>query len=138
MPNMAYAFIMGHLGRDPETKAIPSGDTVTEFSVAVNTGKRPKQGEPEKPPLWVKVSVWGKRGEVCQQYLHKGDPVLVQGRFEVETYQDKGGAMKVQVKVRADDFQFLKGRDEAAPMATGGGYVAPVPPVVDAADDLLF
>ena len=71
----------GNLGRDPESRVLNSGDTVTSFSLAVK-GRRKDDG-----PMWVRVSVWGKQGDTCKSFLHKGSGVIVYGNlsYDLET-----------------------------------------------------
>ncbi len=74
MPALNRVELIGHLGRNPETRYTSTGKTVCQFSVAVN---RPNAPEPD----WFQVNAWGKLGEVCQQYLTKGRLVFVSGRL---------------------------------------------------------
>ena len=97
--------IAGRLGGDAEVRRTQGGDAVTSFSVAVDdrTGK-------EKPAVWFRCSLWGKRGESLAQYLTKASKVAVSGELSVEVYEGK-----TQLNVRAEQVTLLGGgqdRDE--------------------------
>ena len=107
MPNHSDITIVGHLGRDAETKQVGSS-TVTEFTVAVN--HRDKKGD---TTMWFSCALWGKRGEAVAQYLTKGKAVLVSGRFWVRDYEGKNGP-SYSLEVNANDLVLLGGKDDAA------------------------
>lgn len=73
--------IIGHLGRDPEMRYTPSGQAVTNFSVAVSNEYKNKNGEQVKETTWFRVSNFGNAAEACNTYLHKGSLVFVEGRI---------------------------------------------------------
>jgi single-strand DNA-binding protein len=73
--------IVGHLGRDPEMRYTPGGQPVTNFNLAVNRQYNDSAGQAVKETTWFRVSTWGKTAENCNQYLHKGSLVLVEGRL---------------------------------------------------------
>jgi single-strand DNA-binding protein len=99
---------IGRLGKEPEMKYLQSGDAVANFSIAVGWKSKDKEGAE-----WVNITAFGKLGEVCGQYLHKGSQVFVQGRFKTDKYTDKNGVEKYSTKIQADKIQFL-GKNEAA------------------------
>jgi len=101
--------IIGNLGRDPEQRFTPSGDPVTSFSVATSR----KYGEVDET-TWFRVSTWEKLAETCNQYLHKGSKVLVEGALkpEINVYQRKDGSYAASYDVTADTVRFLSGKDE--------------------------
>jgi len=76
--------ITGNLGKDPETRYIPSGDAVTNFSVAVNERWTGKDGQPKKRTIWYRVTAFGKLGENVAKYLHAGSHVYVEGRLNAD------------------------------------------------------
>ena len=110
MPNFAQVTLIGHLGKDPETKTVGS-DTVTTFSLATN--KRRKDGDLS---TWWNCSMWGKRGETIRQYLGKGDPILVVGEAYQRPYTTKDGREGVALEVDVRDWSFVgvKGDQSAA------------------------
>ena len=120
--------IAGNLGRDPEMRYMPDGTAVTSFSVATNRRWTNRQtGEPQEETLWFRVSVWGKQGEVANQYLSKGRQVLVEGTLQgdpatggptIWTRQD--GTAGSSFEIRADTVRFIGSREDSF-SAPGGG-----------------
>ncbi|MCA9979458.1 MAG: single-stranded DNA-binding protein [Anaerolineales bacterium] len=115
--------IVGNLGGDPEMRYMPDGTAVTSFSVATNRRWNNQQGQPVDETTWFRVSVWGRRAEVANQYLTKGSKVLVEGRLKPDmntggprmwTRQD--GTVAASFEVTADNFSFVGSRGD-----DGGG-----------------
>lgn len=105
--------IIGHLGRDPETRYLPSGDAVTNFSVATTEKWRDKQtGEQKEATEWHNVSTFGKLAEICSQYLRKGSQVYVEGSLRTRKYADKDGIERYSTGIKADTMKMLGGRQE--------------------------
>ena len=105
--------IIGHLGRDPETRYLPSGDAVTNFSVATTEKWRDKQtGEQKEATEWHNVSTFGKLAEICSQYLHKGSQVYVEGSLRTRKYTDRDGVERYSTGIKADTMKMLGGRQE--------------------------
>ena len=100
------SIIIGHLGRDPELRYTPSGKPVCDFSVATNLGK-------DKPPVWWKVTAWGKLAENCNQHLAKGMPVQCVGTATASAWQDRDGNPRASLELVARNVTFL-GRTPAA------------------------
>ena len=73
--------IVGNVGRDPEMRYTPSGQAVTNFNIATNRQYTASDGTMVKETIWFRVSTWGKTAENCNQYLHKGSKVLIEGRL---------------------------------------------------------
>lgn len=111
------AQIIGNLGTDPETKTIKSGNTVCSFSVAVNG--RDENGEDKV--TWVRVSAWGKTGDLCQQFLAKGRQVFVAGRLTQREYEDKNGVKRTSLELNAEGVQFIGGADKGGQGGGNGG-----------------
>lgn len=111
------AQIIGNLGTDPETKTLKSGNTVCSFSVAVNG--RDENGEDKV--TWVRVSAWGKTGELCQQFLAKGRQVFVAGRLSQREYEDKNGVKRTSLELNAEGVQFIGGADKGGQGGGNGG-----------------
>jgi len=116
---MSYHTIIlaGNLGRDPEMRYTPSGQPVTNFSVAANRQYTNNNGETVKETIWFRVTAWGKMAEVCNQYLKKSSKVLVEGRLNPDlstggpriwTRQD--GTAAASFEVTAQTVRFLGGK----------------------------
>ena len=119
--------IVGHIGKDPEMRYTPAGQAVTNFSVATNRQYTGSNGEQVKETNWFRVSVWGKTAENCNQYLHKGSLVLVEGRLVCDPktgsprlYTRQDGSPGTAFEVSANTVRFLSGREgESAVQNTG-------------------
>jgi single-strand DNA-binding protein len=130
--------IAGHLGRDPEMRYTPAGQAVTNFNLAANrqytdlSGQCGGRCEASRKHTWFRVSAWGKTAENCNQYLHKGSPVLVEGRLvcDPETgsprlYTRQDGSPASSFEVSASTVRFLSGREgENEPEPAGNGSAA--------------
>lgn len=120
--------ITGNVGRDPEMRYTPSGQAVTSFSVAINESYTSNSGEKIKKTIWFRVSAWGKQAETCNQFLKKGQMVLVEGRLtgdqatggpRIWTGQD--GQPRSSFEVNASIVRFLSSRQDG-----DGGMSGPV------------
>jgi len=88
--------IIGRLGRDPEMRYTPSGQSVTSFSVATDRRWTDANGQRQERTTWFRVSAWGKLGEICNQYLSKGRQVMIEGEMqEPRPYQGRDGEWRV-------------------------------------------
>ncbi|MGD8813989.1 MAG: single-stranded DNA-binding protein [Anaerolineales bacterium] len=111
--------LVGNLGRDPEMRYTPSGQAVTNLSVATNRTYTNSSGDQVKETVWFRVAVWGRQAESCHQYLRKGRQVLVEGRLVADengnpaiwTRQD--GTSGSRFEVNAQTVRFLGGRGDA-------------------------
>src|SRR5574338_1196027 len=110
--------ITGHLGREPEMHYTPSGQAVTNFNLAANRQYSDSNGQVVKETTWFRVSTWGKTAENCNQYLHKGSLVLVEGRLvcDPETggprlYTRQDGSPGTACEVSASTVRFLSSRE---------------------------
>ncbi len=100
-------FLMGNLTRDPELRYIPSGQAVCSFSIAVNRTYASQSGEKKEEVSYIRVVVWARRAEVCNEYLKKGSPVMVEGRLQSRAWEDKDGGKRSTLEVIAQNVQFL-------------------------------
>ena len=100
--------IIGYLGRDPELRYTPNGNAVCNFSVATTE----KVGS-EDITTWFRISAWGKQGELCNEYLHKGSQVYIEGKLRAETYTDREGQNRTNLEVNAREIQFLGRRNDS-------------------------
>ena len=98
--------IVGYLGKDVETRYLPDGTAVGNFSVAT-TEKMKKGGESHELTTWFRVSVFGKLAEVCAQYLQKGSQVYLEGRLSQQEFSDRDGNKRTSREVKASEVQFL-------------------------------
>jgi single-strand DNA-binding protein len=124
--------IIGNLGKDPEMKYTPSGKAITTFSVAVGRMSRDQAtGENREETEWFRIVAWDKLAETCNQFLHKGSKVYIEGRLQTRKYTDNNNQERTMVEVVANDMQMLDSRQaggqapSAAPerggQSAGGG-----------------
>ncbi len=109
--------LIGNLGRDPELKATPSGQSVARFSVATTETWKNQAGEKQSKTEWHNIVVWGKQAEIAEKYLRKGKQILVEGRIQYREYTDQAGVKKTACDIRCDNFVMLGRADEGS----GGG-----------------
>ncbi len=115
--------LIGHLGHDPDVRYLDNGTALTTFNVATNqsyTIGEDRQTETE----WHRCTAWGKLGELCAQYLHKGSRTYVEGRLRTHRWEDESGQLRTIVEIVIHDLMMLDRRS--------------APPVPDDADELPF
>ena len=113
--------LMGNLTRDPEMRTTPNGQNVTNFSLAVNRTWRGNDGEQQEAVSYIDCVAWGKAGEILNQYLNKGSAVLVSGRLDQRSWDDKdSGQKRSKIEVVVEDFNFVGGGS-----GSDGGSSAP-------------
>jgi single-strand DNA-binding protein len=126
--------LIGNLGKEPEMRYTPSGQAVTSFNVASNRQYTANNGQLVKETIWFRVSAWGKQAETCNQYLHKGSKVLVEGRLTPDqttggprVYARQDGTYGSSFEVTASTVRFLSSRGEnEGGMGGGGSEEAPI------------
>ncbi len=104
---MNKIIVIGNLGRDPEMRYTPSGQSVTSFSVASNRKYTTAAGEQREETEWFNVNAWGRLAELCNQYLTKGRQVYVEGRLRSRTYESRDGQTRFVNEIDLTDVQFL-------------------------------
>lgn len=116
--------LVGNLGRDPEMRYTASGVAVTSFSVAVNRSWTGQDGQRQEKTVWFRVAAWRGLAETCNQYLTKGQRVLVVGEVEEpNTWTDQEGNTRASLEVTARTVRFLNTRAENEALAGGWGQV---------------
>jgi|SRR5271154_6025894 single-strand DNA-binding protein len=128
MASVNKVIIVGNLGRDPETRYLPSGEAVTNISVATTeTWKDKASGEKKEATEWHRISFFGKLAEIAGEYLKKGSQVYIEGQLRTRKYQDKEtGKDRYSTEIRADRMQMLGSRAGAGmPSDDSGGDPAP-------------
>lgn len=111
MPALNRVQLIGNLGKDPQTRFTPNGNKVCQFSVAVNRRWRTADGNTKEATDWFNVEAWERLGEICQEYLHKGSLVFVEGRLRSDRYEQEGET-RYFTKVIAQQMQMLDRRYE--------------------------
>jgi single-strand DNA-binding protein len=109
--------LVGNLGKDPETRYMPSGKAVTNFSIATSESWKDKQtGEQKEQTEWHNIVMYDRLAEIAAEYLRKGSQVYVEGRLRTRKWQDKEGRDRYTTEIIANEMQMLGGRGGA-----GGG-----------------
>ncbi|MCD4693993.1 single-stranded DNA-binding protein [bacterium] len=105
--NLNKAMIIGNLTRDPEVRNIPSGATVTQFSVATNLVWNDNQGQRQEKVEFHNVVAWRKLGEICGQYLKKGTKVYIEGRLQTKEWTGNDGVKRYRTEIIAENMIML-------------------------------
>jgi len=110
--------VIGHLGKDPEIRYLPSGDAVCNFSVATTEKWKDKSsGEQREETEWHRISVFGKLAEICGKYLTKGSLVYVAGKVQTKKYNDRDGVEKYSTGMVANEMRMLGGKQDRSESA---------------------
>lgn len=118
MANLNKVMLIGNLTRDPELRHTPKGTAVAELGMAINRVWRDEQGQKQEDTTFVDVTLWGRQAEVAQQYLAKGNPCYIEGRLQLDTWDDKAtGQKRSKLRVVGETLQLLGSK----PSAGGGG-----------------
>ena len=108
MASLNKVFLIGNLTRDPELRYVPSGSAVATFTIAVNRVYKTQTGEKKEQASFIRIVVWGRRAEVCGEYLSKGSPLFVEGRLQSREWEAQDGQKRSTLEVVADNIQFLR------------------------------
>src|SRR4051795_6813166 len=120
MASFNKVILLGNLTRDPEVRYTPKGTAVTELGMAVNRVYTAENGEKREDTTFVDVTLWGRTAEIAGEYLKKGRPVFIEGRLQLDTWDDKqSGQKRSKLKVVGEGLQLLGGRPGGG--AGGGG-----------------
>ena len=110
MASVNKVIIVGNLGKDPESRYLPDGGAVCNFSVATTDKWKDKSGEQQERTEWHRVSTFSKLAEICGEYLKKGSQVYIEGRLQTRKWQDKEGHDRYTTEIVADRMQMLGSR----------------------------
>lgn len=120
MANLNKVMIIGNLTADPEVRTTPRGASLTELRLAVNRiSNGQNEGERREETTFLDVTCWGRTGEIAAQYLSKGRPVFIEGRLQMDSWEDKQtGQRRSRIRIIAENLQLLGGRGDGP---QGGG-----------------
>ena len=136
--------IIGNLGRDPELRYLPSGQAVTNLSVATTEFWKDTEGAKKDRTIWWKVAVWDKQAETCNQFLKKGSKVLVEGTMRGDekgnprTFQRQDGSWGASYEMTAKDVRFMSPRSEGTGSTVANGSSEFEGAMAATEDDLPF
>lgn len=117
MANFNKVLLIGNLTKDPELRYTPQGTAVVNLRLAVNRKFRDKNQELKDETCFITAVAWDRQAETCNQYLHKGSPVFVEGRLQSRSWEDNAGQKRSVIEVRAERVQFLGAPGQAKPAA---------------------
>ena len=146
MASFNKVILLGNLTRDPEVRYTPKGTAVTELGMAVNRVYTAENGEKREETTFVDVTLWGRTAEIAGEYLKKGRPVFIEGRLQLDTWDDKtSGQKRSKLKVVGEGLQLIGSRpgggggggggDEEGPSAPRSNRTAPPPKSAPSAPD---
>jgi single-strand DNA-binding protein len=127
MANFNKVLLIGNLTKDPELRYTPQGVAVVNLRMAVNRKFKDKNQEWKDEVCFITAVAWDKQAETCNQYLHKGSPLFVEGRLQSRSWEDNAGQKRNVVEVRAERVQFL-GQPSGQPKQATAEPVAPALP----------
>ena len=116
MQSLNKVFIMGYVGKDPETKYLPNGTALSTFSVATTEKQKDKEPKTE----WHNVVAFGRLAEVVEKYVTKGSPVLIVGRLRYREWEDKEGNKKRVAEVLANELKLLASKEKEGSSGSEG------------------
>ena len=117
--------MIGNLTRDIELKYLPSGSAIAKSAIATSHKYKMQTGEQKEEVCFLDFTVFGKAGEVLNQYVRKGSKVMLEGRLIFEQWQAQDGSNRSRHTLRVDEFKFLDSKADSANMASGNNYNAP-------------
>lgn len=124
MASLNKVMLIGNLTRDPEIRYTPKGTAVAELGLAVNRRVTAENGEKREETTFVDVTLWGRTAELAGEYLKKGRSVYIEGRLQLDSWDDKQtGQKRNKLKIVGEEMQFLGSREGGGEgRSSGGGY----------------
>lgn len=114
--------LVGRLGKDPEVRSTPSGQTVAEFTMATDEKYTDKSGNKVERTEWHNIQAWGRLGEICGQYLRKGKLIYIEGRIQTDSWDDKEtGQKRYKTRITANEMKMLGGKGDGDSSGSEGG-----------------
>jgi single-strand DNA-binding protein len=124
MANFNRVLLIGNLTRDPEVRYTPKGTAVADIGLAVNRSVPSEDGERREEVTFIDVTLWGRQAEIAEQYLKKGRSVFIEGRLQLDSWDDKQtGQKRSRLKVVGENLQMLGSRQDSesgASLSSGG------------------
>ena len=122
MASYNKVMLIGNLTRDPEIKYTPKGTAIADIGLAVNRNYTTEGGEKREETTFIDVTLWGRVAEIVGEYCKKGRPLFVEGRLQLDTWEDKqSGQKRSKLKVVGENIQLLGSREGGGGGGSGGG-----------------
>jgi single-strand DNA-binding protein len=129
MASVNKVILVGNCTRDPEVRYTPKGTAVTDLGLAMNRHYSSDGGEKREETTFVDVTLWGRQAEVAGEYLKKGRPVYIEGRLQMDSWDDKNsGQKRSKLKVIGEQMQLLGGREGGGGSSQQGNTTDSAPP----------
>lgn len=123
MANVNKVILIGNLTRDPELRYTPGGAAVSDISLAVNRNWNNNQGERQVETTFVDITLWARQAEIAKEYLSKGSPVYIEGRLQLDSWEDKqSGQKRSRLRVIGESMQMLGSNNGGGGNEGGGNY----------------
>lgn len=110
MSSFNKVILLGNITRDPALSFLPSNTAVVEFSLAMNRTYKKQDGTQGEEVAFVDCQMFGKRAEVINKYVHKGDQLLVEGRLKLDQWDAQDGSKRSKLRVMVENFEFMGGK----------------------------
>jgi len=134
MKSINKVTLIGHCGKQPEVRYTQSGAPVANFSLATNESWTSKTGERQDTTEWHRIVAWGKLAEICQEYVHKGSYLYVEGKIQTRSYDDRDGVKRYITEIKAMEIGLLD-RKPGLESAGGEPPIDTLPPESGGGDD---
>ncbi len=121
MASYNKVILLGNLTRDPQLSYTPSNTAAVEFSLATNRKWKDQSGQQREEVCFADCQMYGRRAEVINKYLHKGDPLFIEGRLKFDSWQAQDGTKRSKLRVMVETFEFLGGGKGRSGDGQGGG-----------------
>lgn len=112
--------LLGNLGKDPESRSLPSGEAVSTFSIATTEQWKDKSGAKQERTDWHRIEFIGRIAEVANEYLKKGSQAYIEGSVRYDKYTDKEGVEKITTKIRGEKLVLLGGKPQGGSTSDTG------------------
>ena len=130
--------LVGHIGKDPEQRALPSGDLIVNFSLATSEKYKDKAGQWQESTEWHKVVTFGNLAKIASEYVKKGSLLYVEGKIATRSWKDANGIQKYSTEIKADVIRMLGGKAETPSVQPSKVSNAPSQSLGDMLDDVPF
>ena len=134
MKSINKVTLIGHVGKQPEVRYTQGGSPVANFSLATNESWTSKTGERQDTTEWHRIVAWGKLAEICQEYVHKGSYLYIEGKIQTRNYDDRDGVKRYITEIRAMEIGLLD-RKPGLESAGGEPPIDTLPPESGGGDD---
>ncbi|MBW1799621.1 MAG: single-stranded DNA-binding protein [Deltaproteobacteria bacterium] len=138
MASVNKAILIGNLGADPELRYTSSGTSVATFNIATSEQWTTKDGEKGERTEWHRIVAWGRLGEICGEYLHKGSQVYIEGRIQTRSWEDRDGNKRYTTEIVALSMQMLGSPAKGGKTATPEERYPGEEPISIPEDDIPF